>query len=124
MSSMKLMMKGALSEINFNMDATIDSCSLVPAPPASPSEPSCSSGSVSGSVAQSDYPSPQKLFEIQKTILSRTLSRSGREQQRFASDPETGILHRLTTGSVPIMPDGKILLISSSRTEGFILPKG
>lgn len=61
---------------------------------------------------------------FKKAILRRTESRNGRDLQRFATDRKTGYLLRLTTGSVPIMRDGKILLISSSRKEEWILPKG
>lgn len=62
--------------------------------------------------------------KFKENILQRTESRNGRDHQRFANDPETGHLLRLTTGSVPIMKDGRILLISSSRKEEWILPKG
>lgn len=57
-------------------------------------------------------------------LLKRTTSRSGRDQQRFATDARTGQLLRLTTGCVPILKNGKVLLISSSRKEEWILPKG
>lgn len=57
-------------------------------------------------------------------VVERTFSRTGRETQRWATDPHTGQLIRLTTGCVPIMKDGRILLCSSSRKEAWILPKG
>ena len=62
--------------------------------------------------------------EFKNSILKRTESRNGRDHQRFDNDAETGDLIRLTTGSVPIMKDGRILLVSSSRKEEWILPKG
>ncbi|GFH58807.1 hypothetical protein CTEN210_15283 [Chaetoceros tenuissimus] len=60
---------------------------------------------------------------FKKNILQTTESRNGRDMQRFATD-KAGHLMRLTTGSVPIMANGKILLVSSSRKEEWILPKG
>ena len=57
-------------------------------------------------------------------VVERTVSRTGRETQRWATDPHTGQLIRLTTGCVPIMKDGRILFCSSSRKEAWILPKG
>ena len=80
-----------------------------------------------GATDNEDYPiqpSPLEWTNFKKSILQRTESRNGRETQRFATDPQTGNLMRLTTGSVPIMSDGRILLISSSRKEEWILPKG
>jgi len=68
--------------------------------------------------------SPNQWASVKKLILRRTESRNGRDLQRFATDPKTGHLMRLTTGSVPIMSDGRILLVSSSRKEEWILPKG
>jgi ADP-ribose pyrophosphatase YjhB (NUDIX family) len=62
--------------------------------------------------------------EFKNSILKRTESRNGRDHQRFDNDAKTGDLIRLTTGSVPIMKDGRILLVSSSRKEEWILPKG
>lgn len=61
--------------------------------------------------------------QFKKNILQTTESRNGRDLQRFATD-KAGHLIRLTTGSVPIMANGKILLVSSSRKEEWILPKG
>lgn len=60
---------------------------------------------------------------FKKNILQTTESRNGRDMQRFATD-KAGNLIRLTTGSVPIMANGMILLVSSSRKEEWILPKG
>lgn len=67
--------------------------------------------------------SPQEWQLFKKNILNRKESRNGRETQRFATDAQ-GQLLRLTTGCVPIMNDGKILLVSSSRKGEWILPKG
>ncbi len=68
--------------------------------------------------------SPVEWESFKKKILNRNESRSGRETQRFANDEKTGQLLRLTTGCVPIMTDGKILLVSSGRKGEWILPKG
>ena len=54
----------------------------------------------------------------------RMSSRTGRENQRWATDPHTNQLFRLVTGTVPIMSDGRILFCSSSRKLEWILPKG
>lgn len=102
----------------------MDSFRAVSDSSSSPSAPSYSSETASQSEDQNDAMSPQSLQEIQRNILSRSMSRCGRDQQRFVDDPETGLLFRLTTGTVPIMPDGKIVLVSSSRADCWILPKG
>ena len=67
---------------------------------------------------------PAQWAEFKNSILQCTESRNGRDHQRFANNAQTGHLLRLTTGSVPIMRDGRILLVSSSRKEEWILPKG
>lgn len=61
---------------------------------------------------------------VRRQILNCEISRNGRQNQRFASDSQTGKYFRLTTGTVPIMNDGRILLCSSSRKDAWILPKG
>eukprot|EP01083_Nonionella_stella_P094717 265830_1 len=66
----------------------------------------------------------QEWALLKDSILQRTESRNGRDLQRFQTDHQTGHLLRLTTGTVPIMKNGSILLVSSSRKEGWILPKG
>lgn len=68
--------------------------------------------------------SSEEWHEYKKNILNRNESRNGRETQKFATDTQTGQLLRLTTGCVPIMNDGKILLVSSSKKQEWILPKG
>lgn len=67
---------------------------------------------------------PSSWESTKQSILQRTTSRNGREYQRFSMDTTTGRLFRLTTGCVPIMASGKILLVSSSRKQEWILPKG
>lgn len=57
-------------------------------------------------------------------ILMQTTSRVGRMSQRFEDDPKTGICYRLTTGTVPVMNDGRILFVSGNGKPEWILPKG
>ena len=68
--------------------------------------------------------SPKEWYMYKKYILNRNESRNGRESQRYTIDEQTGQKLRLTTGCVPIMNDGKILLVSSNKKEEWILPKG
>ena len=59
-------------------------------------------------------------------LMALTMSRTGRELQRWTSvhGSETPNC-RLTTGCVPIMRDGRILLVSSSKSPNiFSFPKG
>jgi hypothetical protein len=67
---------------------------------------------------------PRAWEHFKKSILQRQESRTGRDRQRFATDPISGELLRLVTGTVPIMKDGRILLVSSSSKPEWILPKG
>jgi len=53
-----------------------------------------------------------------------TVSRVGRDNQRWEEDPKSSSLIRLTTGTIPITKDGRVLLISSARKKEWILPKG
>lgn len=58
-------------------------------------------------------------------VNESTVSRQGRECQRWVQDPaRSDSLIRLTTGTVPITSDGRILFISSARKKEWILPKG
>lgn len=45
-------------------------------------------------------------------------ARSGREQQRYDGDT------RLVAGCLPVMPDGRVVLIGSVKRTDWILPKG
>jgi ADP-ribose pyrophosphatase YjhB (NUDIX family) len=67
---------------------------------------------------------PQEWITFKESLLSCHESRAGRDCQRFATDPTTGNVMRLVTGSVPILSDGRILLVSSGRGNSWILPKG
>eukprot|EP00978_Attheya_sp_CCMP212_P002798 scaffold5747_cov57-Attheya_sp.AAC.1 len=57
-------------------------------------------------------------------IRMRTTSRQGRSSQRWVFDPKINQRVRLVVGCVPIMKDGRILFVSSSRKTQWILPKG
>ncbi len=57
-------------------------------------------------------------LSLQKT------SRQGRDLQRWSIDETTNETVRLVTGCVPILREGKILLISANRKAEWILPKG
>lgn len=57
-------------------------------------------------------------------IKTQTISRNGRQTQRYYTDPVSSILYRMTTGCIPILEDGKIILCSASRKCEWIIPKG
>lgn len=61
---------------------------------------------------------------ISLKVKTQTISRNGRLTQRWYTDPSTNVLHRMTTGCIPVLQDGKILLCSASRKPDWILPKG
>jgi len=61
---------------------------------------------------------------INLKVKTQTISRNGRQTQRWYTDPATHILYRRTTGCIPVMEDGKILFCSASRKSEWILPKG
>jgi len=66
----------------------------------------------------------QDCMNINTKVLSRQISRQGRETQRWVTDENTHQMIRLVTGCVPILNNGKILFISASRKPEWILPKG
>jgi hypothetical protein len=61
---------------------------------------------------------------INLKVKTQTISRNGRQTQRWYTCPATQRLYRMTTGCVPIVEDGKILFVSASRKSEWILPKG
>lgn len=61
---------------------------------------------------------------INLKVKTQTISRNGRQTQRWYTDPVSNILYRRTTGCIPVMEDGKILFCSASRKSEWILPKG
>jgi len=64
--------------------------------------------------------------EARPDLMELTVSRTGRELQRWTTvnGSETPNC-RMTTGCVPILSNGRILLVSSSKSsDTFVLPKG
>ena len=64
----------------------------------------------------------EKSEAINSTVANRTISRHGRSTQRWAVDAKSKT--RLVTGCVPILKGGKIMLVSASKKNEWILPKG
>lgn len=61
---------------------------------------------------------------INLKVKTQTISRNGRQTQRWYTDPVTHTRYRMTTGCIPVLKDGKILFCSASRKSEWILPKG
>ncbi|KAG7356705.1 NUDIX domain containing protein [Nitzschia inconspicua] len=88
--------------------------------------------SITTKVLSSVSPNPSWYLEARKEeserinhkITTQKISRNGRQTQRWHTDPSTQRMYRLTTGCIPVVEDGKILLVSSSRKPEWILPKG
>jgi diphosphoinositol-polyphosphate diphosphatase len=72
--------------------------------------------------------SVEELQEVSKEanakVSKEILARQGRTNQRWAVDPESGRFLRLVAGCVPILSDGRILLIGSSKENAWLFPKG
>eukprot|EP00533_Pseudo-nitzschia_delicatissima_P012038 CAMPEP_0197271352 /NCGR_PEP_ID=MMETSP1432-20130617/8426_1 /TAXON_ID=44447 /ORGANISM="Pseudo-nitzschia delicatissima, Strain UNC1205" /LENGTH=389 /DNA_ID=CAMNT_0042736763 /DNA_START=81 /DNA_END=1250 /DNA_ORIENTATION=+ len=61
---------------------------------------------------------------INLKVKTQTISRNGRQTQRWSTDPATNTLYRMTTGCIPVLKNGKVLFCSASRKPEWILPKG
>lgn len=61
---------------------------------------------------------------INCTVANRTISRHGRSTQRWLMDPNSPKVTRLVTGCVPILSEGRVMLVSASKKKEWILPKG
>jgi diphosphoinositol-polyphosphate diphosphatase len=61
---------------------------------------------------------------INLKVKTQTISRNGRQTQRWYTDPVTHTLYRMTTGCIPVLKDGRVLFCSASRKSEWILPKG
>jgi len=61
---------------------------------------------------------------INLKVKAQTISRNGRQTQRWYTDPATHTVYRKTTGCIPVLKNGKILFCSASRKSEWILPKG
>jgi len=76
----------------------------------------------------------QALFDLQTKsetfaakIATQTISRTGRSLQRWEVDSNSTTepkRYRLVTGCIPVLADGRILLVSSNKRPEWILPKG
>ncbi|CAJ1953174.1 unnamed protein product [Cylindrotheca closterium] len=62
--------------------------------------------------------------QINLKVTNQKISRSGRESQRWFTDPATQRVYRMVTGCVPIVEGGRILFVSASRKPEWIIPKG
>ncbi len=63
-------------------------------------------------------------YRINLRVKTQTTSRTGRQTQRWHTCPTTKRIYRMTTGCIPVLKDGRILLCSASRKPEWILPKG
>eukprot|EP00542_Grammatophora_oceanica_P010070 CAMPEP_0194046818 /NCGR_PEP_ID=MMETSP0009_2-20130614/22407_1 /TAXON_ID=210454 /ORGANISM="Grammatophora oceanica, Strain CCMP 410" /LENGTH=365 /DNA_ID=CAMNT_0038692249 /DNA_START=427 /DNA_END=1524 /DNA_ORIENTATION=+ len=84
---------------------------------------SCCSPTVTAAVKVFEGDSCEKEG-VNAMILTRQVSRQGRESQRWDTDEKTNSMVRLVTGCVPILSNGQILFVSASRKPEWILPKG
>jgi diphosphoinositol-polyphosphate diphosphatase len=66
----------------------------------------------------------QKSVDANAKVSKEVASRQGRSLQRWAIDPKSGRSVRLVAGCVPILKDGRVLLISSSKKVEWLVPKG
>lgn len=71
-------------------------------------------------------PSPASSLSTSFTdkLIKDQQSRQGRSLQRWLIHPQTESLVRQVAGCVPITRDGRIVLVSASRKNEWILPKG
>jgi NUDIX domain len=88
------------------------------------SSSSSSSSNESHSLQNVVNSSGHECKRINANVLSRQMSRQGRETQRWVTDTNSHQVMRLVTGCVPILNNGKILFVSASRKPEWILPKG
>ena len=66
----------------------------------------------------------ERSEQINLKVKTQTISRNGRQTQRYYTDKATNIIHRMTTGCIPILKDGRIMFCSASRKAEWIIPKG
>jgi len=66
----------------------------------------------------------RKSESINDQVKSRTISRHGRSNQRWEADQQSNNLVRLVVGCVPILKDGRVMMVSSAKKSEWILPKG
>ena len=63
-------------------------------------------------------------IEANSKVSKEVTAREGRVMQRWAVDTHNARFVRLVAGCVPILNDGRILLISSNKGKGWLVPKG
>lgn len=68
--------------------------------------------------------SPALSAAFTDNLVSANSSRQGRSLQRWLVHPPTGEFVRQAAGTIPITRDGRIILVSASRKNEWILPKG
>jgi diphosphoinositol-polyphosphate diphosphatase len=68
--------------------------------------------------------------QANKEVVKNLTSRHGTYAQRYSTesgqsvgDEERSVVARLTTGTVPILSDGRVLLVSTSKSD-WVFPKG
>ena len=66
----------------------------------------------------------QKSAAFNETVTKLTKSRHGRSGQRWIVDSHSNNVIRLVTGCIPILKGGKIMMVSASKKNEWILPKG
>jgi ADP-ribose pyrophosphatase YjhB (NUDIX family) len=66
----------------------------------------------------------QISLEANTRVAQEIESRQGRSLQRWESDAKTGLNLRLVAGCVPLLKDGRVMLISSGKLTEWVLPKG
>lgn len=67
----------------------------------------------------------EKSEAINSSVAERTISRHGRSTQRWLVDSASpDKVTRLVTGCVPILSGSRIMLVSASKKNQWILPKG
>jgi diphosphoinositol-polyphosphate diphosphatase len=101
-----------LSKLCFTPTSHAGDCSL----------PTATSASSASSISSRE--SDQSSAQLNAKVISQKTSRQGRETQRWVIDANSQQRIRLVTGCVPILNDGRILLVSASRKAEWILPKG
>lgn len=116
----------------FEVSPTSSKCDLVD---REPSVVSSSSSTASRESAFSDQEGKHMLStpirlerrqssHINLKVTNQKTSRSGRDSQRWFTDPTTQSVYRMVTGCVPIVEGGRILFVSASRKPEWIIPKG
>jgi diphosphoinositol-polyphosphate diphosphatase len=99
--------------------------------PHSPTDEGFHPVSPGSDVTAVNEPQQARLVDLQTTfdtlttnVMRSTVSRQGRNLQRWEDTHDGSQGVRLVTGAVPILSDSRILLVSSGKKAEWILPKG